>query len=138
MTLAVPSPTLVTSVTRVTPGQPPWLPTLPTPWGHPTQVGKAQKVERLRFPEPVLSTVLRRETAELDQTGLVRMQLQIELREPFTKLAQELSRIIEVLKPDHEVVGEPGDDHVAPSGPIPPMPDPQVENVMKVHVSEQR
>jgi hypothetical protein len=30
------------------------------------------------------------------------MQLQIELREPFTKLAQELSRIIEVLKPDHE------------------------------------
>jgi hypothetical protein len=36
------------------------------------------------------------------------------------------------------VVGEPGDDHVAPSGPIPPMPDPQVENVMKVHVSEQR
>ena len=32
MTLAVPSATLVTSVTRVTPGQPPWLPTLPTPW----------------------------------------------------------------------------------------------------------
>src|SRR5664279_2452993 len=32
MTLAVPSPTLVTSVTRVTPGQPPWIPTLPTPW----------------------------------------------------------------------------------------------------------
>src|SRR5664280_2925750 len=31
MTLAVPSPTLVTSVTRVTPGQPPWIPTLPTP-----------------------------------------------------------------------------------------------------------
>src|SRR5664279_4285095 len=106
--------------------------------GLPTQVGKAQKVERLRFPEPVLSTVLRRETAELDQTALVRMQLQIELREPFTKLAQEPSRIIEVLKPDHEVVGEPGDDHVAPSGPIPPMPDPQVENVVKVHVSEQR
>src|SRR5450755_4281058 len=36
------------------------------------------------------------------------------------------------------VIGEPGDDHVAPSGPIPPMPDPQVENVMKVHVGEQR
>ena len=32
MTLAVPSATLVTSVTRVTAGQPPWLPTLPTPW----------------------------------------------------------------------------------------------------------
>src|SRR5664279_670006 len=31
MTLAVPSATLVTSVTRVTAGQPPWLPTLPTP-----------------------------------------------------------------------------------------------------------
>src|SRR5664280_1442052 len=34
MTLAVPSPTLVTSVTRVTPGQPSWLPTLPTPWAR--------------------------------------------------------------------------------------------------------
>src|SRR5664279_5228625 len=34
MTLAVPSPTLVTSVTRVTPGQPPWIPTLPTPCQH--------------------------------------------------------------------------------------------------------
>src|SRR5664279_4828598 len=32
MTFAVPSATLVTSVTRVTAGQPPWLPTLPTPW----------------------------------------------------------------------------------------------------------
>src|SRR5664280_430733 len=31
MTFAVPSATLVTSVTRVTAGQPPWLPTLPTP-----------------------------------------------------------------------------------------------------------
>src|SRR5664279_3469806 len=31
MALAVPSATLVTSVTRVTAGQPPWLPTLPTP-----------------------------------------------------------------------------------------------------------
>src|SRR6478752_5300106 len=106
--------------------------------GLPTQVGKAQKVERLRFPEPVLLPVLRRETAELDQTGLVRMQLQIELREPCMKLAQEPSRIIEVLEPDHEVVGEPGDDHVAPGVPIPPVPDPQVENVMEVHVSEQR
>src|SRR5664279_5390002 len=106
--------------------------------GLPTQVGKAQKVERLRFPEPALSTVLRRETAELDQSGLVRMQLQIELREPFTKFAQELSRIIEVLKPDHEIIGEPHDDHVAPGVPIPPMPDPQVENVVKVNVSEQR
>src|SRR5664279_1927298 len=52
MTLAVPSPTLVTSVTRVTPGQPPWIPTLPTPWGqhraakiganHPVDIGAAR------------------------------------------------------------------------------------------------
>ena len=40
MTFAVPSATLVTSVTRVTAGQPPWLPTLPTPWGRTnTEIG---------------------------------------------------------------------------------------------------
>jgi hypothetical protein len=60
------------------------------------------------------------------------MQLQIELREPFTKFAQELSRIIEVLKPDDEVVGEPHDDHVASGVPIPPVSDPQVEDVMEL------
>ena len=41
------------------------------------------------------------------------MQLQIELREPFTKLAQELSRIIEVLKPDHEE-SRRGESHPPP------------------------
>src|SRR5664279_2261429 len=43
MTLAVPSPTLVTSVTRVTPGQPPWIPTLPTPWSGEPHKGQPSR-----------------------------------------------------------------------------------------------
>src|SRR5664279_4417977 len=42
MTLAVPSATLVTSVTRVTAGQPPWLPTLPTPWARRSHPNKSR------------------------------------------------------------------------------------------------
>ena len=46
MTFAVPSPTLVTSVTRVTAGQPPWLPTLPTPCVA-AELGEAGEAIRL-------------------------------------------------------------------------------------------
>ena len=49
MTLAVPSATLVTSVTRVTPGQPPWIPTLPTPWlATQAQINKKLAKQRRR------------------------------------------------------------------------------------------
>src|SRR5215831_4250631 len=36
--------------------------------------GEAQKVERLRFSEPLMSAALHCEAAELDQTGLLRME----------------------------------------------------------------
>src|SRR5664279_1074551 len=53
MTLAVPSATLVTSVTRVTAGQPPWLPTLPTPCvppGRPVTLTTLVRAACLRWP----------------------------------------------------------------------------------------
>jgi hypothetical protein len=44
--------------------------------------------------------VLRRKAAELDKAGLVRMQLQAELRKPLPKIIEEPSCITEVLEPD--------------------------------------
>ncbi len=36
------------------------------------------------------------------------------------------------------IIGEPGDDHVAPGVPQPPLPGPAVNDVVEVHVGEQR
>jgi hypothetical protein len=52
--------------------------------GLPADEGKAQKLEGLRFTEPTSSALLRSETAELDQTGLLRMKRQRKPPQPFT------------------------------------------------------
>src|SRR6516225_734426 len=99
-------------------------PEAPVP-GLPANMGEAQEVERLRFRQTALSPVLRRKAAELDKAGLVRMQLQAELRKPLSKILQEPLCITEVLEPGREVVREPHDDHVtmcvAASPPIGPL-----------------
>src|SRR4029077_12380038 len=51
--------------------------------------GKAQKLEGLRFTELTSSALLRSETAELDQTGLVRMKRQRKSPQPFPHRVQE-------------------------------------------------
>ena len=66
------------------------------------------------------------------------MQLQPETREPLVKVAQEPPRIVLVLEADDEVVREPHDDHVTVRPRVPPPVGPQVEDVMEVHVREQR
>src|SRR5271166_3842807 len=43
-----------------------------------------------------------------------------------------------MLEPDDEVIGEAHDDHITARIPAPPPLGPQVEDVMKVHVREQR
>src|SRR5664280_1711559 len=87
MTLAVPSATLVTSVTRVTPGQPPWILTLPTPW-CPAQRGVHEiaahmRVDRgrgvtamphLLLQKPTINTVLR-QMAHIGMPHRMRRQL---------------------------------------------------------------
>ena len=66
------------------------------------------------------------------------MQFQTELREPLAKIVQELLGVTSMLEPDDEVIGEPRDDHVAAGVPFPPLLDPPVEDVVQVHVGEQR
>ena len=74
--------------------------------------GEAQEVERLRFARTPPASLPGGMPPELEQPGLVRVQLQPEPREPLTKLNQELPRVLLVLEPDHEVVGPPDDDHL--------------------------
>src|SRR5215475_14450746 len=54
-----------------------------------TDEGKAKKVEGLRFSEPAMSSSFRREAAELDQAGLVRIERQRELLEPLAHIVPE-------------------------------------------------
>jgi len=104
----------------------------------PAHMGEPQEVERLRLPNTPRRASLGGEPPELNQPGLVGMQLQPELREPLTKLVEEPLGVTVMLEPDDEVIGETSDDHIATRVPTPPLPDPQVEHVMQVNVSEQR
>jgi len=70
----------------------------------PANVREAQEIERLRLGKAPLLSVRRREAAELDQASLVRVQLQVELREPLAKIVEEPFCIPEILEPDDEVV----------------------------------
>src|ERR1700730_2540977 len=51
--------------------------------GSPTTVGQPQKVERPRFPSPFPLPIVFRFSPERDQPGLLRMQFQTELPQPF-------------------------------------------------------
>ena len=78
----------------------------------PADVREAQEVERLWFPRTPPAPLPDGMPPELDQPGLIRVQLQPEPREPLAKLRQELPRVLLVLEPDDEVVGPPDDDHI--------------------------
>ena len=65
---------------------------------------EAEKIERLRLAEATGCPVTGGEPPELDQPGLLGMQLQVELRKPFTKVVEELFCITTMLGPDDEVV----------------------------------
>src|SRR5215472_5140174 len=104
----------------------------------PTEVSKAKEVKRLRFSLTALRPVSGRITPELDQPGLVRVEFQTELRQPLLELFEELHGIGSLLETHHKIVGIANDDDVALSDS--PAPDiyPQVEDVVQIHVSEQR
>jgi hypothetical protein len=102
--------------------------------GFPANVREAQEIERLRLPDTPLRAMLGRKTPKLDQASLVGVQFQVELRKPLTKIVEEPICITTVLEPDDEVIGEAGDDHVATSVPVSPLPDPPVEDVVQIHV----
>ena len=97
-----------------------------------------EKVKRLRFPQTPRGPVRGGVPPELDQPSLLGVQFQSELREPLAKLGKEPPRVTLVFEADDEVVRPAHDDHVAAPMAVSPPIDPQVQNVVQVHVSEQR
>src|SRR4030081_1207237 len=100
-------------------------------------MGKAEEVERLRLAKPCPLPLLRRPAAELDQTGLVRMQGQRKLRQPIPQFRLEPLGIGLVLKAGNDVVGIAHQDDVSLGMVASPPLGPQIEDVMQVDVRQQ-
>lgn len=70
----------------------------------PTDVGQAQEIERLRLPEAPRCPSPSGKAPELDQSGLVGVQLQTELRKPLTEIVEELPGVTLMLESDDKVI----------------------------------
>jgi hypothetical protein len=104
----------------------------------PADVREAEEVERHGLPLTAPLSVFRREPAELQETRLLGMQLQLELPKALGQLLPEPLGIRLVLESEHEVVGIPDDDHVA-AGLLPaPRLAPEVEHIVEIDVREKR
>ena len=104
----------------------------------PAVMREAEEVKRLRLADATGRTVSGGVPPELDEPRLVGVQVQAELREPLSKIGEEPLRIAFVLESGHKVIGEPHDDDITVGIPLPPLPDPPVEDVVELDVGEQR
>src|SRR5216683_4299013 len=100
-------------------------------------MGEAEEVEGLRLAEPCPLPLLRRPAAELNQTGLVRMQGQRKLRQPIPQFRLEPLGIGLVLKAGNDVVGIAHQDDVSLGMVASPPLRPEIEDVMQVDVRQQ-
>src|ERR1700722_2291408 len=90
---------------------------------------EAQELEGLRLAQAASFAVGRCETAELDQTGLVRMERQRKRRQSFPHRIQEAAGVGLRLEAEDRVVGVAYDDHVALGFAPSPALGPQIEDV---------
>jgi hypothetical protein len=104
----------------------------PSMLGLPAKVREPKEIKRLRLPETTSRSAPGGMPPELDQPGLVRVQLQPKLRKPLTKVGQEPPRVLLVLETHREIISEPHDDHVAVREPLPPPLDPQIKDIGRV------
>ena len=72
-----------------------------------TVVCHAEEVECLRSTLPASAAVRCREPAELQQAGLVGVQVQPELAEPLLQVPQEPFRVSAILEPRDIIIGIP-------------------------------
>ena len=77
------------------------------------EVRKAEKVERLGFPQPQPLAFFDRVATKADQPGLSRVQGQVELAHPFLQILQKLLRLSFMLEADQHIIRIADDDHVA-------------------------
>ena len=108
--------------------------TVPRP---PAVVGKAQERERSG---PTLigpRSLPGGKPPELEQACLLRVERQLELREALVQIGTHPPRIAFTLEAHNEVIGVAHDNHAAARMPLPPLLNPQVEDVMKEDIREQ-
>src|SRR6202162_1139958 len=104
------------------------------PWTAPTLVNESEERERLWFLLSPLAPVHSRIPAELQQTRLLRMKFQIELRQPLPKLVLETLGISLILEPHPQVVRVADNNNLPARHLLTPCFPPKVEDVMQVHV----
>jgi hypothetical protein len=75
---------------------------------------------------------------ELDQPRLFGMQFQAERSQPFPKLSEKTFGFRPAFEADHKIVGIADDNYFAHRHSLAPSFYPQIENVVQVHVGEQR
>ena len=76
--------------------------------------------------------------AKLDQTGLLRVELQAKLGEAFLECFQTRLSLVVVLKPHHKVIRVPHNNNISHAAILPPPFNPSVEHVVQEHVRQER
>src|SRR5207244_12087103 len=90
-------------------------------------MGETEEVERLRLAKPRPLPLFRRPAAELDQTGLVRMQGQRKPRQPIPQFCLKPLGIGLVFKAGNDVIGIAHQNDV----PLSMMPSPPLSPELK-------
>jgi hypothetical protein len=101
-------------------------------------VRETQEVERLRLAFFPLSPILFRKAAKLDDTRLIGVQLEAEVRESLAQLRQEPLCFPTILESRDEIIGKTHKDYLSVRLLLPPSPDPEVEYIMQIGVRQQR
>src|ERR1700678_869903 len=103
-----------------------------------TVVREPQKREGRGFAFTTPLPVHLGEATEFNQSRLLRMEFQRERRQPFLKLCQESLCIVTVLETNHQIVSVADDNNFAAGYFLAPHLDPQIEDIMQIHICQQR
>src|SRR5438132_5603086 len=100
-------------------------------------VCEPQEIERFRLSLAPVCSALGSVPAELDKAGFLRVQAERELGQAILEIVQETIRIMPVLEANDCIVGIPHDDHIARSVALAPLLDPEIVDIMEIHVRKQ-
>jgi hypothetical protein len=97
-------------------------------------VCEPQEIERFRLSLAPVCSALGSVPAELDKAGFLRVQAERELGQAVLEIVQETIRIMPVLEANDCIVGIPHDDYIARSVALAPLLDPEIVDIMEIHV----
>src|SRR6202022_1125521 len=100
-------------------------------------VCQPQEIERLRLALAPLCPASGSISAELKEAGLFRVPAEGVLFQALLEIGLETLRILPVLESNDCIIGIPHDDHIALCVARTPLLDPEIVDVMKVHIRKQ-